>query len=183
MFQSLISTADPFSGSQKRAATLHTQAFRGAEDRSRDAYSRAMADMSRNTMATTLDQYRQQYQKRAEQARSGDLLTQRGLQQGQYELDRSRAQLTRQQDQSVSQGREQVQQFRSLARKQAEQQLVNDAIGAVFGTNNAMHTAPLIGSALAGGARPLAGLSTGLSWGGYGSAGRGGLLSMLMGGA
>jgi hypothetical protein len=105
------------------------------------------------------------------------------LQQGQYELDRSRAQLTRQQDQSVSQGREQVQQFRSLARKQAEQQLVNDAIGAVFGTNNAMHTAPLIGSALAGGARPLAGLSTGLSWGGYGSAGRGGLLSMLMGGA
>jgi len=182
MFQSLISTADPLTGSQKRAVSLHPQAFRGAAgagDMTRDAYARAMSDMSRNTMATTMDQYRQQYQQRAEQARSTDLLTQRGINQGQYELDRNRTELTRQQDTALGQGRQQVQQARDLARKQAEQQLVNDVIGAVFGSNNAMHAAPMVGTALAGGARPMAGMS---SWGGYGSAGRGGLLSLLMGG-
>lgn len=186
MFQSLISTTDPLTGSQKRAVSQPPQAFRGiagAGDMSRDAYARAMADMGRNSMATTMDQYRQQYQQRAEQARSGDLLAQRGVQQGQYELGKSRTQLTRQQDLGLSQGRQQVQQYRDLARKQSEQQLVNDVIGAVFGSNNAMHAAPMIGSALAGGARPLAGLSSGLNWGTYGGAGRGGLLSLLMGGA
>lgn len=183
MFQSLISTTDPLTGSQKRAVSQHPQAFRGsagASDLSRDAYARAMADMSRNSMATTMDQYRQQYQQRAEQARSNDLVTQRGIAQGQYELGKNRTQLTRQQDLALGQGRQQVQQYRDLAKKQAEQQLVNDVLGAVFGSNNAMHAAPMIGSALAGGARPMAGLS---GWGGYGGASRSGLLGMLMGGA
>jgi len=184
MFQSLISTADPLTGSQKRAVALHPQAFRGAAgagDQTRDAYSRAMADMSRNNVATTMDQYRQQYQQRAEQARSGDLVTQRGIKQGQYELNKNRTQLTRQQDLALSQGRQQVQQYRDLARKQSEQQLVNDVIGAVFGTNNAMHAAPMVGTAMAGGARPFGGMTSGLGWGGYGSSGRGGILSLLMG--
>lgn len=186
MFQSLITTAEPLSGSQKRAVATHPQAFRGAAgagDQTRDAYSRAMADMSRNSMATTMDQYRQQYQQRAERARSEDILAQRGIRQGQYELDKNRTQLTRQQDTALGQGRQQVQQFRDLARKQAEQQLLNDVIGAVFGTNNAMHAAPMVGSALAGGARPFASVPSSMGWGGYGSAGGGGLLSLLMGGA
>jgi hypothetical protein len=180
MFQSLISTTDPLSGSQKRAAFMHPQAFRGmahAGDQSRDAYSRAMADMSRNALAGGMDQYRQQYQQRAEKARSGDLLAQRGVAQGRYELDRNRSQLTRQQDTRLREGRQEIQQYRDLARKRAEQQLTNDVLGAVFGSNNAVNAAPLVGNALAGGARPLAGLTS--TWG---SAGRGGLLSMLMGG-
>jgi hypothetical protein len=180
MFQSLISTADPLSGSQKRSAFLHPQAFRGmanAGDQSRDAYSRAMADMSRNTLAGGMDQYRQQYQQRAEKARSGDLLAQRGAAQGQYELDRNRTQLNRQQDTRLREGRQEIQQYRDLAKKRAEQQLVNDVLGAVFGSNNAVNAAPLVGNALAGGASPLAGLT-----GAWGSTGRGGLLSMLMGG-
>lgn len=184
MFQSLISTAEPFTASQKRAATLHPQAFRGAAnagDLSRDSYARAMADMSRNSLATTMDQYRQEYQKRAEQARSTDLMTQRGIGQGQYELNRNRTQLTRQQDLGLSRGKQQVQQSRDIVRKQAEQQLVNDVLGAVFGSNNALNAAPMVGTALAGGARPFAGMSA-LGWGAYGNAGRGGLLSMLMGG-
>jgi hypothetical protein len=180
MFQSLISTADPLSGSQKRAAFMHPQAFRGmahAGDQSRDAYSRAMADMSRNALAGSMDQYRQQYQQRAEKARSGDLLAQRGVAQGKYELDRNRSQLTRQQDTRLREGRQEIQQYRDLARKRAEQQLTNDILGAVFGSNNAVNAAPLVGNALAGGARPLAGVTS--TWGG---GGRGGLLSMLMGG-
>jgi hypothetical protein len=184
MFQSLISTADPFTGSQKRAAALHPQAFRGAAgagDLSRDAHARALADMSRNNLATTMDQYRQEYQRRAEQARSGDLLTQRGIGQGRYELDRNRTQLTRQQDTGLQQGRQQIQQSRDIVRKQAEQQLVNDVLGAVFGSNNAVNAAPMVGTAIAGGARPLGGMS-GLGWNAYGNAGRGGLLSLLMGG-
>jgi hypothetical protein len=169
MFESLISTTNPYSGSQKRAVSTHPQAFRG--DPSRDAYARAMADMSRNTLATTMDQYRQQYRQRAEQSRANDILTQRGLGQGRYEMDRNRTQLTRQQDTARRQGRQQTQQFRDLARKQSEQQLVNDVIGAVFGTNTAVSAAPMLGTALAGGARPLAGYSSG------------GLMSLLMGGA
>ena len=39
----------------------------------------------------------------------------------------------------------------------------------------------MVGTAIAGGARPLAGMS-GLGWNAYGSAGRGGLLSLIMGG-
>ena len=50
-------------------------------------------------------------------------------------------------------------------------------IGAVFGSNNAVNAAPLVGNALAGGARPFAGATGG--WGGGGSTG---LLGMLMGG-
>ena len=173
MFQSLISTADPFSASQKRAATAVPQAYRG--EPSRDAFARAMADMGRNNLATTMDEYRQQYQKRAEQARSNDLLTQRGIGQGVYELGKSSKQMVRQQDLGFGRGQQQVQQSRELARKAAEQQLVNNAIGAVFGSNNAMHAAPMIGTAMAGGARPLAG------WQGF--SGGGGLLSLLMGGA
>jgi len=172
MFQSLISTADPYSGSQKRAVSTHPQAYRG--DPSRDAYARAMADMSRNNLATTMDQYRQQYRQRAEQARSNDILAQRGVGQGGYELDRTRTQLMRQQDMGQSQGRQQVQQARDIARRQSEQQLVNDAIGAVFGSNTAVSAAPMLGTALAGGARPFGG------WQGYSSGG--GLLSLLMGG-
>jgi hypothetical protein len=180
MFQSLISTADPLTGSQKRAAFQHPQAFRGAAhagDKTRDAYSRAMADMSRNSLSGEMDQSRQQYQQRAEKARSGDLLVQRGVAQGRYELDRNRRQLTRQQDTRLREGQQEIQQYRDLARKRAEQQLVNDALGAVFGSNNAVSAAPLVGNALAGGASPMAGLTSGL-----GTAGRGGLLSMLMGG-
>ena len=165
MFQSLISTADPFSASQKRAATAVPQAYRG--EPSRDAFARAMADMGRNNLATTMDEYRQQYQKRAEQARSNDLVTQRGIGQGIYELGKSRKQMVRQQDLGFGRGQQQVQQSRELARKAAEQQLVNNAIGAVFGSNNAMHAAPMIGTAMAGGQ-------------GYSG---GGLLSLLMGGA
>ena len=184
MFQSLISTADPFSGSQKRATSMHPQAFRGmanAGEQSRDAYARAMSDMSRNSLAGGMDQYRQQYQQRSEKARSGDLLTQQGISQGRYELDRNRSQLTRQQDTRLREGQQEIQQYRDLARKRAEQQLTNDVLGAVFGSNNAVNAAPMVGNALAGGARPFAGLTS--SWGGYGNAGRGGLLSMLMGGA
>jgi|APCry1669188879_1035177.scaffolds.fasta_scaffold79554_2 hypothetical protein len=183
MLQSLISTTDPLTGSQKRAAAAVPQAFRGsanAGDASRDAYARGLADMSRNTLSTAIDQYRQQYQQRAEQARSNDLVYQRGIGQGQYELDRNRSQMIRQQDLALSRGQQQVQQSRDLARKQSEQQLTNDVLGAVFGSNNAYHAAPLIGNALAGGARPFAGIS---GWGGYGGGGGGGLLSLLMGAA
>lgn len=178
MFRSLISTDDPFTGSQKRAGAMHPQAFRGganAGDRSRDAYARAMADAGRNTASGSFDAYRQAYQKRAEKARSGDLLAQRQIGQGQYELDRNRSTLTRQQDTRLREGKQEIQQFRDLARRRAEQQLVNDVLGAVFGTNNAMNAAPLLGNALAGGARPFAGATQ--------SFGRSGLLGMLMGGA
>ncbi len=179
MFQSLISTAAPYSGSQVRAVTRHPQAFRGgsdAGDRSRDAHARAMADMSRNSLAGGMDDYRRQYQQRAEKARSTDLLTQRGIAQGQYELDRNRAQLTRQQNTRLREGRQEISQYRDLARKRAEQQFVNDVVGAIFGTNNAVNAAPLVGNALAGGARPFAGATRGLGGGGSG------LFGMLMGG-
>jgi hypothetical protein len=180
MFQSLISTAAPFSGSQIRAVTRHPQAFRGAADaadRSRDAYARAMADMSRNSLASGMDDYRRQYQQRAEKARSTDLLAQRGIAQGKYELDRNRTQLVRQQNTRLREGRQEIAQYRDLARKRAEQQFLNDVIGAVFGSNNAVNAAPLVGNALAGGARPFAGATGG--WSGGGSTG---LLGMLMGG-
>jgi hypothetical protein len=175
MFQSLISTADPFSAGQKRSASTHQQAYRGssgADARSRDAYARAMADTGRNSVAASMDEYRQQYQKRAERARSAALLAQRGAAQGQYELGRTRDTATRQQDTRLTEGRQEIQQFRDLSRLRARQQLMNSLVGAVFGSNNAVHLAPSLGTAIAGGARPFAGVAGGGT----------GLFSTLMGG-
>ncbi len=108
--------------------------------------------------------------------RPTDLLTQRGIAQGQYELDRNRAQLTRQQDTRLREGRQEIAQYRDLARKRAEQQFLNDVVEAIFGSNNAVNAAPLVGNALAGGARPFAGATRSLGTGGSG------LFGMLMGG-
>lgn len=158
MFRSLISTEPPFSGSDLRRVASHPQAYRGT-DPSRAAYARGLADQSRNALAGEMDSYRQEYQKRAERARSADLLGQRRVAQGQYELDRGKTQTLRQQDTRFGEGRREIRQYRELARRQADQQLLNDVLGAVFGSNNAVNAAPLIGNAIAGGARPLAGFS------------------------
>jgi hypothetical protein len=162
MLESLISTAEPLPGAQRRLiAGRMPQTFRGgmgSGDQSRSAHSRALADMGRGQTAAAMDRYRQEYQKRAETARSGDLMAQRQLAVGRYGLDRENAQTLRQQDQRRREGQGAIGQYRDLAREQERQAFVNNAIGAVFGTNLASMMAPGLGAAIAGGASPFAGM-------------------------
>lgn len=155
MLQSLISTADPLSGSQKRDIQRFPQAFKGyagGGDMSRGAYSRAMADMGRNTMAGAMDKGAAEYRQKAEQARSADLMAQRQLAQGRYALGREKDQITRQQDTKYREGKREIKQYRNIARRNAEQRLINNAIGAIVGTSLTAAAGPMFAQAAAGGA-------------------------------
>lgn len=176
MFQSLITTGNPITGSQMRSIGKMPQTYRGASgggNQSRDAYSRAMADMGRNQVTGAADKSMAEYRQRAENARSADLMAQRQLDQGRYALGREKDQITRQQDTKYREGRRELKQYRNLARLRAEQQLTNNAIGAIVGTGLTMALAPTIGPAMAGGA--------GLFGAGSAASG-GGLFSSLLGG-
>lgn len=183
MLQSLISTADPLSGSQKRAIGRVPQAYRGSTpggNTSRDAYSRAMADMGRNQITGAMDKASADYRQKAEQARSADLMAQRQLDQARYAMGREKDQTTRQQDTKYREGRREIKQYRRTARRNAEQRLMNNAIGAIVGTSLTAAMAPVVGPALAGGAGLF-----GSSAGGAGSglfSGGGGLMSLFSGG-
>lgn len=173
MFESLIEAKDPFTGSQARKLVMgRPQSFSAGYDaggNSRAAYSRAAADMGRNKAAGTLDEYRRKFRTQAEQARSEDLLYQRAYGNARDALEMDALQTRRQQDQALRQGKAAIKQYKSQARQQAQQSVLGNIVGAIFGTNNLMRAAPLIGEAYAGGARPFAGI------------GGGGLMSSLLG--
>lgn len=182
MFESLITTGNPITGSQMRAMGKVPQTYRGQNaggSQSRDAYSRAMADMGRNQVMGAADKATAEYRQRAEQARSADLMAQRQVDQGRYALGKEKEQITRQQDTKYREGRKQLKQYRSLARLRAEQQLANNAIGAIIGTGLTAALAPTIGPALAGGA----GLTGAFGLTGAGGAGSGLFSGLLSNGA
>lgn len=173
MFQSLIDTRPAFSGSQARdVANARPQTFSGgygSGGSSRAAASRAATDMGRNKAASTMDEYRRQWQQNTEKARSEDLLYQQAAEQARTGLDLDRRTTIRQQDLALRQGNASFQQYRDQARQNASQGVLQSGLGAIFGQNNLMRAAPLIGEAYAGGARPFGGM------------GGGGLMSSLLG--
>lgn len=166
MFESLIDTRPAFSGSQARnlvASRPQTYSMGyGAAGNSRAAASRAAADMGRNKAASTLDEYRRQWQRQTEKARSEDLLYQQAASQAVTGLDLDRRQTLRQQEQARRQGESSIKQYKDQARQQANQGVLQGIVGTIFGENNLMRAAPMIGEAWAGGARPFAGFGGGL---------------------
>jgi hypothetical protein len=173
MFESLIETKSPFTGSQARKVVMgrpqtYSAGF-GAGEKSRAAYSRAAADMGRNKAASTLDDYRRKFQAQTEQARSEDLLYQQAYANAGRKLELDRIESQRQQDQARRQGEASIKQYKTLARQQADQGVLGNIVGAIFGQGNLMRAAPLVGEAWAGGARP------------FGGFGGGGLMSSLLG--
>lgn len=173
MFQSLIDTRPAFSGSQARdVLASRPQTFSGgygSGGSSRAAASRAAADMGRNKAASTMDEYRRQYQQNTEKARSEDLLYQQAAEQARTGLDLTRRATIRQQDLAMRSGNAYLQQYKDQARQDANQGVLQSITGAIFGQNNLMRVAPMIGEAYAGGARPFGGM------------GGGGLMSSLLG--
>jgi hypothetical protein len=174
MFESLIETKSPFTGSQARKVVMgRPQTYMGgdgAAGNSRAAFSRATADMGRNKAASTLDQYRRKFQSQTEQARSEDLLYQQAYGNAAKKMELDRVEAGRQQAQAMRQGTAALDNYRSQARQQAGQNVLGSVVGAIFGQGNLMRAAPLFGEALAGGARPF---------GGFG--GGSGLMSSLLG--
>jgi len=176
MFESLIDTKSPFSGSQARKVVMgRPQTYMGGDGaggNSRAAFSRAAADMGRNNTASTLDEYRRKFQAQTEKARSEDLLFQQAYGNAANKLDLNRQEASRQQDQAMRQGEAALHNYKMQARQQAGQNTFGSVIGAIFGQNTLTHAAPLVGQAWAGGARPF---------GGFGGSGGGGLMSSLLG--
>lgn len=185
--QSLISTDAPLTGSQSRAIAQTPQVYRGggsSGDASRDAYARSMADASSNQMAGTMDRYRQEFVKKAEDARSRDFTAQGQLANSAYQTERERQQVSRQQDQKRDQAIAEIRQFRRLAQADNAANRRNAMIQGIIGTGLVAATAPILGPALAGGAT----LGTTTAAGAAGSsplfgqaAAGGGLLGGLMG--
>lgn len=176
MFESLIDTKQPFTGSQARKVVMgRPQTYMGgdgAAGNSRAAFSRAAADMGRNKAASTLDEYRRKFQATTEQARSEDLLFQQAYGNAAQKMDLERQEASRQQDQAKRQGEAALKHYKSQARQQADQSVLGSVVGAIFGQGNLMRAAPLVGEAWAGGARPF---------GGFGGSTGGGLMSSLLG--
>jgi hypothetical protein len=169
MFESLIDARQPFSGSQMRSlGNQYPKApVYGASsgDRSRSAYSGALADMGRNKGQRTMDEYRQEFMKRAEKARSGDLLQQQDARQNRYALGVKGAMARSDQDMQKYLAGKQARQYSDLSNMQIDSRAFGDVLDATVGGNVLDHFAVQSGQAIAGGARPFGG---------------GGLMSLLL---
>lgn len=164
-FTSEFEVRSPFSGSLMRQASQVPQAFRGmttpggsSGDMSRSAYARALADSGRNNMTGAMDKYRQEYQLRAEQARSNDLLSQKQDAIARYALDKDRQQTIRQQDARYREQRRDIQAFRRQAAADASQNTLFGVLGGLVGGGGLYSGGGMpqaVGEALAKGATPF----------------------------
>jgi hypothetical protein len=170
--QSLISADAPLTGSQVRSVSQMPQAFAGSGtsgNNSRDAYARAMADAGSSQLSAAADKYRQDFQSKAEQARSQDMIGQRQVANTAYQTERERQQTTRQQDMRRQQTLDQIKQFKRITQADAAAQRRNSMIQGIIGTGLVAATAPILGPALAGGAAATGFASSGAYSGLFGS--------------
>lgn len=155
-FSSLIDTKAPISGGMARSVSKQPQAFRsygmGAGDQSRNAQARAMADMSRNALASKAGAFNRDYGARAEKAMADDRYAQYQNELGRYALGQAKTQTERQQDQQLTQGMDQIEQYVAMQKRRQKTALIGSVIGAVAGTNLLGRLAQPAGEAAAGGA-------------------------------
>lgn len=90
-YQSIISTAAPFSFSQRQQLASAPVSFRsggtGAGDASRAAFSGALASLTDNSMRKASDQFETEYRRQGEKSRAEDILAQRQNQHDRYRMD------------------------------------------------------------------------------------------------
>jgi len=91
-YKSIISTAPPLDQAKLNRISNVTQSFKGgygggAGDRSRAAFSRAMADTSKTGLMKAADNYNTEYQKQAEKSRAEDLQAQRSNATDRFRMD------------------------------------------------------------------------------------------------
>ena len=90
-YQSIISTAAPFSSTMRAqltsAPTTSKSYGSGAGDASRSAFSGALAGLSNNAVGRAADEYETTYQRQAQKSLSEDILAQRQNQHDRYRMD------------------------------------------------------------------------------------------------
>jgi hypothetical protein len=130
-YGSTIQTKPMFGSGDIRRATATPLSYRGP-DQSRSAFSRALMDQSRGDMKNTFANFNQEFQQKAQQARSQDVQSQRQNKVQRYGLDREKNITTRQQNMQQSQGLADIAAYMSRAKADSKINTMNNLLN--FGT-------------------------------------------------